>query len=494
MTKQSIILGIGTGRCGTASLAKILNQQPDMVCSFDEPPLLPWTTGGTPSAEVLRPMGERSVAREGNTPSPPAPLPQAGEGSKIIRERFARFRLHGKASLLGDCASFYLPYIEEAIAAEPDIRIVCLRRPREEVVGSFCQWLDQTMPLPTNHWAQQPAPGWHHDPVRTRTYPQYDTQNREEGIRRYWDEYYERVGKLIQQYPEHIRLFDTYEAFNTESGQRKLLSFVGIPPEKQVLAVGTRVENAPERRRPPRQLSDNPMDPRRCVILVPFATSITPPCERALEELERRGYPVRRVGGYAAIDQGRNQMATDALLDGYEETMWIDADVDFHPNAIDQLRSHRLPIVCGIYPQKGKRALASHVMPGAPKMVFGKDGGLVEILYAGAGFLLVRREAYMAIQQRLPMCNERFKIPLIPFFHPMLHQCEDGHWYLAEDYAFCERARQCGFKIMADTTIRLWHIGNHAYGWEDAGMERERFDTFVLNFGPKPDGNQDKQE
>ena len=52
---------------------------------------------------------------------------------------------------------------------------------------------------------------------------------------------------------------------------------------------------------------------------------------------------------------------------------------------------------------------------------------------------------------RLPMCNERFGSPMIPFFHPMLHPCEDGHWYLAEDYAFCQRARQCGFKIMADT-------------------------------------------
>ena len=459
--KQSIILGIGTGRCGTASLAKVLNQQSDAVCSFDEPPLLPW---------------------------------QHTDGPRVIRERFARFRLHGKKRLLGDCASFYLPYIEDAIAAEPDIRIVCLKRPREEVVASFCQWLDQTMPLPTNHWAKQPAPGWHHDPVRTRTYPQYDMQNREEGVRRYWDEYYQRVGELIERYPEHIRLFDTYEALNTEAGLRELLGFVGIPPERQVLAVGTRVDNPPDRRRRPRQLSDNPMDPRRCVILVPFASYITPPCERALEELERRGYPVRRVGGYAAIDQGRNQMATDALLDGFEETLWIDADVDFHPNSVDRLRSHRLPIVAGIYPQKGKRALASHVMPGSPKMVFGKDGGLVEILYAGAGFLLVRREVYLTVQERLqlPMCNERFRIPLIPFFHPMLHRCEEGHWYLAEDYAFCERARQCGFKIMADTTIRLWHIGNHAYGWEDAGMERERFDTFVLNFGPRPDPAQAK--
>jgi hypothetical protein len=231
------------------------------------------------------------------------------------------------------------------------------------------------------------------------------------------------------------------------------------------------------------------MDPRRCAVLVPFGTSIVPQCERALVELERRGYEVRRVGGYAAIDQGRNQMATDALLDGYEETFWIDADVEFHPDAVGRLRAHRLPIVCGIYPQKGKRAVACHLAPGTPKTVFGKSGGLVEILYAGAGFLLVRREVYLAIQEqlRLPMCNERFGLPLLPFFHPMLHACEDGHWYLAEDWAFCERARQCGFHITADTTVRLWHIGTYAFGWEDAGMDRPRFDTFTLNYGPEED-------
>ena len=59
--------------------------------------------------------------------------------------------------------------------------------------------------------------------------------------------------------------------------------------------------------------------PRACVILVPFATHIAPACEQGLIELQRRGYEVRRVGGYAAIDQGRNQMATDALTAGFEE-------------------------------------------------------------------------------------------------------------------------------------------------------------------------------
>ena len=62
-----------------------------------------------------------------------------------------------------------------------------------------------------------------------------------------------------------------------------------------------------------------------------------------------------------------------------------------------------------------------------------------------------------------------------------------GHWYLADDYSFCERARQCGYKIMADTSIRLWHIGEYAYGWEDAGLDRPRHDSFLFLL---PDGKQ----
>lgn len=223
------------------------------------------------------------------------------------------------------------------------------------------------------------------------------------------------------------------------------------------------------------------LDPARCVVLVPVGGSIVPQCEVALAELERRGYQVRRVRGYSAIDQGRNQMATDALADGFDETMWIDSDVGFDPDDIDKLRRHNVPIVCGIYPQKGKRVLACHVLPGTEKLIFGDDGGLAEILYAGTGFLLVRREAYESIQHKLqlPLCNERFGgRPMVPYFQPMSHPDETGHWYLAEDFAFCERARQAGFEIYADTSIRLMHYGNYGYSWEDAGLELERYRTF----------------
>jgi hypothetical protein len=165
--------------------------------------------------------------------------------------------------------------------------------------------------------------------------------------------------------------------------------------------------------------------------------------------------------------------------------------MDFDPAAVDQIRAHGLPLCCGIYPQKGRRALTCHIMPGTPKLTFGRAGGLVEVLYGATGFMHVRREVYLKIQHQLalPLANERFGSPMIPFFYPLLHPKEDGIWYLAEDFAFCQRARQCGYKIIADTSIRLWHIGTYTYGWEDSGIERERNHTFTLHFPEKLPAN-----
>jgi hypothetical protein len=207
---------------------------------------------------------------------------------------------------------------------------------------------------------------------------------------------------------------------------------------------------------------------------------LTLPSEAALQALERKGYAVWRIRGYSAIDQGRNQMATDALARGYDETMWIDSDVQFDPDDVDRLRCLNLPIVCGIYPKKGKRELAVHVLPGTKQLVFGQHGGVVELKYTATGFLHVRREVYETIQRelKLPVCNERFGKPMVPYFQPMVAESERGPWYLAEDFAFCERARQCGFKIMAHTRVRLYHIGTHAFSWEEAGSERQRFATY----------------
>jgi hypothetical protein len=178
-------------------------------------------------------------------------------------------------------------------------------------------------------------------------------------------------------------------------------------------------------------------------------------------------------------------MASDALNSHFAETMWIDTDIGFDADAVDRLREHRLPIVCGLYAQPGARSLACQLLPGTERIVFGEGGGLVEIMYAAAGFLHVRREAYETIRDvlKLPLCNTRFGPGMWPFFQSVAVENSDpaarfGHRYLTEDFAFSHRARQAGLKIMADTTVRLWRVGSYGYGWEEAGGDVERFDTY----------------
>ena len=439
-----IVLGLGTGRCGTLSLARLLDRQPGCRATHEEPPLLAW---------------------------------DAEDPGKWVRARFGRMRRRGGA-VVADVASFYLPYVEAALDQEPTLRVVCLERPRAEVVDSFARWMGTVLPLPTNHWAASPPDGVYHDPVWSRIFPKYPETDLAACVGRYWDEYRDRVADLARRHPGRVRVFPT-ESLNAEAGVRDLLRFAGFPDEGMIAQPGLRA-NRPERAARRRLPDRPPDDPRRCAVLVPYQSHVVPMCERGLKELERRGYPVRRVSGYANIEDGRSQMATDALRDGFEETLWVDSDVGFRADDVEKLRGHDLPLVCGIYPKKGRRELAVHALPGSGRLTFGSGGGLTEVLYAATGFLLVRRRVYERIQLdgRLPVCNERFGRPTVPYFLPAAVRSDDGYWKLGEDYAFCHRARESGFKVMADTSIRLWHVGPYAYGWEDAGIDRERFASF----------------
>ena len=102
---------------------------------------------------------------------------------------------------------------------------------------------------------------------------------------------------------------------------------------------------------------------------------------------------------------------------------------------------------------------------------------MIEILYAATGFLHTRREVYEAIRERcnLPTCNAQRGKPSVPYFMPMVIDTDRGSWYLGDDFSFSHRAREAGYKVYADTTVRLGHIGRYAFSWEDAGGSNQRF-------------------
>ena len=223
------------------------------------------------------------------------------------------------------------------------------------------------------------------------------------------------------------------------------------------------------------------MDNSRCVILVPASRHIEPYCEYSLRQLEAQSYIVRRLYGFAQVDVARNRLASESIADGFEELMWIDSDIAFEPQSVQRLRSHSLPIVCGLYPKKLERV----VLPVPARSEIGHPGGRRRAYrdpLRGRRRPLVRRQVFLQVQrqQQIPTCFWRGTPPTTPFFLPMVIPSGGGHLYLGEDFAFCERARRCGFQIFADTSIRLQHIGIYDYSWEDVGGGLPRYPSYRL--------------
>lgn len=224
----------------------------------------------------------------------------------------------------------------------------------------------------------------------------------------------------------------------------------------------------------------------RCVILVPVFRTVEPECDASLREIERRGYEVRRVIGISGSDCGRNQIAADALRSGFEELMWIDADIVFQPDDVDQIRNHPHPFVCGIAACTNRREFSCTFLPDTPQIVFGKEGGLLPIQGAGFSFVLTRRTVYETIQDhcQLPSCNQHLGSGLVPWFMPIMIDDGKGLRYLSEEEAFCERARHSGIALFADTSIRLHRLGSYGFNWEEAAREKERFSNYTFTSTP----------
>jgi hypothetical protein len=226
----------------------------------------------------------------------------------------------------------------------------------------------------------------------------------------------------------------------------------------------------------PRPLAPAPADMARYLVSVPVARFVELDCDKCLRELEARGVRVDRSKGASAIDAARNIRASQAVVKGEAESiMFIDSDMMFDPEDAIKLFRRPEPVVAGIYAAKllGNGQLNAHFAPdiGGVKM-----GPWADRLYParriGGGFLRIRVDFLkrMIKALKLPYCRLGPTFAW-PFFQPVVIDEEGEKRYLTEDYAFAWRCEQMGEPILADTTFRLYHLGDYPYGWEEAAGE-----------------------
>ena len=208
---------------------------------------------------------------------------------------------------------------------------------------------------------------------------------------------------------------------------------------------------------------------RRCVILVPTAGPAHSDCEAGLNALERRGYVVRRVADRTDGDPVLDVAAADALSDGFDDLVWVGPDVVVTADHVDRLRGRDLPYLAGLVPEPNRRAFRAEFRPGVRDLILGPGAQPIEVVYAGLGLALVRREAFAAVTRGLdlPACTAASGRAYRPWFLPAVVRAGGASRYLPPAYAFCDRLRRCGVRVVADPGVLPDVIAPHAYSWRD---------------------------
>jgi hypothetical protein len=195
--------------------------------------------------------------------------------------------------------------------------------------------------------------------------------------------------------------------------------------------------------------------------------------------INRVGLQVFMIGNESLITRGRNQLVAEFMASDCSHLMFVDADIEFNANDILKLMSHDKPIVTGAYPLK--KEPISYVVNLSDNALRLND--LVEVIDAGTGFMMIKREVILKMQEAHPELHyvgdlrgdeyrkdligredyrQKLKENLYSLFDTS-HDEEANNNYLSEDYTFCRRWQKIGGKIWLDTTIKLNHIGRKIY-------------------------------
>jgi hypothetical protein len=168
------------------------------------------------------------------------------------------------------------------------------------------------------------------------------------------------------------------------------------------------------------------------------------------------------VSGCSIITMARNQLVHEFLKTDATELLFIDSDVIATADDVLRLmaQSGDKDITAGAYPRrsKDKNFFADLYFDENKDLEF--DGSLMRLERVGTGFMLIQRHVIEAMVAAHPEWFYDFKGEQVCGVFDF--QNKDGR-YLGEDYLFCDRAREHGFKIHIDVDISLPHVGTEAF-------------------------------
>lgn len=196
---KKLIIGLGTGRCGSLSLSYFLSNQPGM-----------------------------KVLHEGTIYQKKHIIKWEKDHENLLEWIDKLENISDNNQYFGDIGMYFLPYVSFIISRFPNVRFICLKRKREQVVKSFLKWSSSV-----NHWYEHDGTTWDKDAMMDSAFPKFNEPDKAKAIGLYWDMYYEEIDRLIATYPQNISCF-SIESLNSISGRNEILDFVEYRGERKL--------------------------------------------------------------------------------------------------------------------------------------------------------------------------------------------------------------------------------------------------------------------
>lgn len=207
---------------------------------------------------------------------------------------------------------------------------------------------------------------------------------------------------------------------------------------------------------------------------------------RLIVELPLHGIDVGYgwIQNESLIMRARNTLAHEFLkASECTHLMWIDADISFRADDIVRMVRANKNIICGIYPKKNIRwdnvakaaregvdeALLKYYtgdfvvnLKGGAAETVAKVDEACEIDNGGTGFMLVRREVFETLADRVPWYIDKGRsLEKVPVFFDT--SVDEKNELLSEDYHFCTIARAAGYRVWAAPWVVCTHTGTYDF-------------------------------